>query len=239
MAVDRTAFADTVFFGAGVPVYGPETEANKKWYWREVPKTPHDPEGAKRLLSAIGLVQTTDDGLLHDAGNRPARFTLLTQKGRPALERGSAVIRDELKKIGLTVDVVALEGNALIQRIVAAKYDAIYFNADMTDTDPAVTPDFWFSFGEAHFWNMAQKTPATEWERRIDELMMRQIASSDELERKRLFDEVQKVFSEHLPVVYFVAPRVYVAASARVMNLMPAISKPQLLWTADTLAVAH
>ena len=33
---------------------------------------------------------------------RPARFTLLTQKGQTPLERGAAVIRDELAKIGLT-----------------------------------------------------------------------------------------------------------------------------------------
>ena len=239
MAVDRKAFADTVFFGAGVPVYGPETEANKKWYWADVPKTPHDPAGAKKTLAAIGLVDRNGDGLLEDAADRPARFTLLTQKGRPALERGSAVIRDELKKIGVVVDVVALDGNALIQRIVTAKYDAIYFNPDMTDTDPAITPDFWFSFGDAHFWNMAEKTPATDWERRIDELMTRQIASADEAERKRLFDEVQKIFAEHLPVVYFAAPRVYVAAASRVTNLMPVVLKPQLLWAADTLAVTR
>ena len=33
LAVDRKLFADTVFLGAGVPVYGPVTPANKKWYW--------------------------------------------------------------------------------------------------------------------------------------------------------------------------------------------------------------
>jgi peptide/nickel transport system substrate-binding protein len=239
MAVDRKAFADTVFFGAGVPVYGPETQANKKWYWADVPKTPYDPPAARKMLATIGLVDRNGDGMLTDAANRPARFTLLTQKGRPALERGSAVIRDELKRIGVAVDVVALDGNALIQRIVSAEYDAIYFNADMSDTDPAITPDFWFSFGEAHFWNMAEKTPATEWERRIDALMTRQITSADEGERKRLFDEVQKIFAEHVPVVYFAAPRVFVAASSRVTNLMPAVSKPQLLWAADTLAVTR
>ena len=32
MAVDRQRFADTVFLGAGVPVYGPVTPGNKKWY---------------------------------------------------------------------------------------------------------------------------------------------------------------------------------------------------------------
>ena len=33
LAVDRQVFADTVYLGAGEPVYGPETPANKKWYW--------------------------------------------------------------------------------------------------------------------------------------------------------------------------------------------------------------
>ena len=48
---------------------------------------------------------------------------------------------------------------------------------------------------------------------------------------------MQKIFAEHLPVVYFAAPRVYVATSSRVTNLMPAVSRPQLLWAADTIAV--
>ena len=52
--------------------------------------------------------------------------------------------------------------------------------------------------------------------------MRRQIASPDDGERKRLFDEVQKIFAEHLPIVYFAAPRIYVAASSRVINLTPA-----------------
>ncbi len=47
LAVDRKLFADTVFFGAGVPVYGPETPANKIWYWPGLPQTPHDPAAAQ------------------------------------------------------------------------------------------------------------------------------------------------------------------------------------------------
>ena len=69
--------------------------------------------------------------------------------------------------------------------------------------------------------------------------MARQIASSDEAERKTLYDEVQKIFAEHQPIVYFVAPRIYVAHSARVINLTPAEFRPQLLWRPDTVAVVH
>ncbi|MEP7305084.1 MAG: ABC transporter substrate-binding protein [Acidobacteriota bacterium] len=237
MAVDRQLFANTVFLGAGVPVYGPITPANRKWV-ASLPPVPHDPAGAVRELAAIGLSDRNGDGLLEDAANQSARFSLLAQKGNTSIERGAAVIRDELKKIGVTVDVVLLEGNAVIQHIMSGQYDAVYFRINATDTDPAINPDFWLSSGSAHAWNLEQKTPATEWERRIDDLMRRQMASPDEAERKRLFDQVQTIFAEHLPMIQFVAPRIYVAASARVANLTPtAFMRPQLLWSPDTIAV--
>ncbi len=239
MAVDRKVFADTVFLGAGVPVYGPETPANKLWYWPGLPETPHDPAAAKQLLATIGLTDRNGDGLLEDARNQPARFTLLTQKGRPNLERAATVIRDELRKIGVTVDVVTLEAGSVIKAFLTAKYDAVYFSAEKTDLDPGTNLDFWLSSGSAHPWNLEQKTPATDWERQIDALMTRQIASPDESERKRVYNEVQKIFSEHLPIVYFVAPRIYVASSARVTNVTPAEYRPQLLWRPDTVAVIH
>ena len=239
MAVDRQQYVDTVFFGAGVPVYGPETPANKQWYWAGEPKTPHDPAGATQLLASIGLADRNGDGVLEDARNQPARFTLLTQKGRPDLERGATVIRDELKKIGVIVDVAALDSGAVIQGFLTAQYDAVFFNPDKTALDPALNLDFWRSSGSAHMWNMNQTAPATDWERRIDELMDRQTAATDPRERKALYDEVQKIFSEHLPILYFAAPRIYVAASWRLTNLTPAVWRPQLLWSADTIAVAR
>jgi peptide/nickel transport system substrate-binding protein len=240
MAVDRALFANTVFLGAGVPVFGPITPANRKWYATELPPVPYDPARARAQLESVGLLDRHGDGLLEDAGNRPARFALITQKGNTPLERGAAVIRDELRKIGLTVDVVLLEGNATIQRFLSGDYDAVYFRMATTDTDPAVNPDFWFSSGSAHVWNLEQKTPATDWERRLDEVMRRQAATFDDADRKRLFDEAQKIFAEHLPMIQFVAPRIYVAVSTRVTNLTPtAFSRPQLLWAPDTIAVVH
>jgi peptide/nickel transport system substrate-binding protein len=240
LAVNRQLFADTVYLGAATPAFGPITTANKPWYSPDVPHTPYDPARAKSLLASIGLTDRNGDGILEDARGEPARFTLLTQKGLSSLERGAAVIRDELKKIGLVVDVVPLEGNAVIQRFLSGRnYDAVYFRIATTDTDPAINLDFWLSSGTSHVWNLAQATPATPWERQIDELMTRQMTSSDAHERKRLFDEVQKVFAEYLPIIHFAAARVYVAASARVTHVTPAVLRPQLLWSPDTIAVRH
>jgi peptide/nickel transport system substrate-binding protein len=227
-----------VFLGAAAPVFGPVTPANKLWHSGEVPRTPHDVARAKSLLATIGLADRDGDRLLEDGRGTPARFTLLTQKGQTALERGAAVIRDQLKALGVVVDVVALEGNALVSQFLSGKpYDAVYFILGTSDTDPALNADFWTTSGGAHVWNPRQKTPATEWERRIDEAFAIHATSLDERERQRAFTEVQKIFAEHLPMVHFAAPRIYVAASRRVKNLAPAALRPQLLWSADTISV--
>lgn len=237
LAVDRQAFNDTVFLGAGVPVWGPITPANRKWYSADAVPAAHDVAKAKALLASIGLVDRNGDGILEDAGGRPARFTIVTQKGATSLEKGAAVLSDQLKRIGLVADVVGLDNSAVIQRFLSGNYDAVFFPLLPTDTDPANNLDFWLSSGSAHVWDIGERTPATPWEKQIDDLMTKQVATSDDAQRVRLFAEVQRIFAEHAPVIFFVAPKVFVATSIRVTGITPAVQRPQLLWSPDTIAV--
>jgi peptide/nickel transport system substrate-binding protein len=238
LAVDRRAFADTVYLGAGAAVYGPITPANKKWHADAVPQTPHDPARAKAMLAQAGLIDRNGDGIVEDERGNQGRFSISTQKGRSSLERGAVVIRDDLRKIGLVVDIVPMEGNALVQRLQSSQgYEAAFFQLPISDTEPAALQEYFLSSGGFHVWHYGQKKPATEWERRIDELMARYATSLDPAEQKKAFDEVQLVFAEHLPVIHFAAPRVFVAASARTLNLQPAVLRPQLLWAADSIGV--
>ena len=82
--------------------------------------------------------------------------------------------------------------------------------------------DFWLSSGNSHFWNPGQAKPATAWEARIDELTRQQVQAHDPAERQRLFLEVQRVFGQEVPALYFVAPKVTIALSPRVRNVTPA-----------------
>jgi peptide/nickel transport system substrate-binding protein len=160
------------------------------------------------------------------------------QKGNTASEKGAAVLRERFAAIGVAMDVVALDVNAVMSRWMENDYDAIYHQLSPTDTDPAGNLDLWLSSGRSHVWNPGQAQPATEWERRIDGLMRRQAASLDPAERQRLFGEVQHVFAEHSPALTFAAPHIYVATSARVRAGSAGVQRPQLLWSADTLSVA-
>lgn len=234
-AVDRESFADTVFLGAGAPVFGPVTPANRQWFSSSVPTDRFDPARARALLRQAGLDDRDNDGSLEDASGAAVRFSLLTQKGHTGRERGAAVLQQDLGDLGIQVDIVALEPGALFDRYSRADYDAMYFGMLASDTDPAVNLDFWLSSGAFHVWHPGQDTPSTEWERRIDNLMLRQVATVDHAERRRLFDEVQTIFASELPAIYFVAPRVFVAMSSRVANATPVVLRPQVLWDAERL----
>jgi peptide/nickel transport system substrate-binding protein len=236
-AVNREQFAETVFLGAAVPIWGPITPANKPWFSPDVPRYPYDPERAREILRGLGLEDRDGNGVIEDARNTEARFTMITQRGNTALERGSAALRDELAKVGIAMDVAPLELGAMIDRMLKANYDAIYYRPLFTSLDPAVNKDFWLSSGSGHIWNFAQKTPATAWEREIDMLMNEQGTTIDPQRRSALFNEVQRIFAENLPVIYFVAPRLYYAHSTRVSGAQPSVLRPQVLWRADTLSV--
>ena len=108
-----------------------------------------------------------------------------------------------------------------------------------SSTDPSIgMADFWFSSGSFHPWNPGQKSPATEWETRIDDLMHKVATAPTLSERQQLYAQVQKIFGEEQPAIYLVAPRVTLAVSNRVANPQPALQVPQLLWSAETLRVA-
>ncbi|MGH9372236.1 MAG: ABC transporter substrate-binding protein [Vicinamibacterales bacterium] len=236
--VDRQAIANSVYLGAAVPIYGPVTPRNATWYSSSAPAYPRDLAKARQLLAASGLTDRSGDGALEDATGTPARFSILLQQGVTVRERTVAILQEQLRGLGLGVDVVGVDLGSLFKRWQAGDYDTIFHGLQLSATDPAMNLDFWLSSGSAHVWNPGQPTPATEWERQIDELMRQQASATTLPERQRLFSDVQGLFGEYLPALYFVAPRVTLALSPRVANANPAPQIPQVLWSADTLAVA-
>ena len=236
-AIDREAFANSVFLGAGVPIWGPLTPGNQKWFSPNLPRYGYSLDRAREILAGLGLVNRDQDEWLEDSKGTEAQFNIIAYRGNSSVERGAAIIRDELKKLGIRVDVVLLEQGALIQRMVKGDFESINFVFTQSNLDPAMNSDFWLSSGSAHVWNMGQAKPATDWEKQIDDLMVTVMNSVDQAERKKTFDQIQKIFADQLPVIYFVAPRLYMGVSSRVGGLTPSILRPQLLWNVERMTV--
>jgi ABC-type transport system substrate-binding protein len=92
----------------------------------------------------------------------------------------------------------------------------------------------WLSRGSMHLWNLSGK-PRTDWEEEIDKLMTRQMTTVSQRERRTMYDRVQQLASEHLPLICLTSPHVLVGASSRLGNFEPSILRPHVLWNADSL----
>ena len=237
LAVDRQLLANTVFLGEAVPIAGPITPGHGEWYAADAVRPVLDRDGARRALTSAGLTDRNNDAMVDDAAGKTAQFSILTTKGSTVRERSADVIQEQLRKIGLQVNVVATDLRAVIDAWGKGEYDSIYFSMESDSVDPARNGDFWLSAGSFHLWNPRQAKPATTWEGQIDELMTRQATSMNNAERRRLLIEAERVLADHMPAVYFAAPKIIVATTARVRGVTPSVLAPYILWNADTLSV--
>jgi peptide/nickel transport system substrate-binding protein len=237
-AVDREEFAQTVFLGEAVPIWGPITPGNRLWFSPNVPRYRYDQARARALLAGIGLEDRNGNGVVEDRAGTEARFTVITQQGIGYYERGTTVLRDQAAAVGIALDIVPLEFSTMITRLLACDYDAIYMRPSASDLDPAGNLDYWLSSGSAHLWNMEQAAPATGWEKQIDTLMHEQSTTLDLPRRQAIFAEVQEVLADNVPVLYFAAPRLYYAHSRRLRGVVPSILRPPVLWNADSFSVS-
>ncbi len=241
-AIDRDAIIKSIFSGRAIPAYGFETPGNKKWFDPNTRKYSHDPEKALALLKEIGIEKRNGDDFLTDAAGNKIEFVLNTNTGNGAREKAAVLIADDLKKLGINVIFQPIEFNTLITRIDDTHdYDCILMGLQPgTSADPSDGMNTIKSGGYTHQWFPRQKTPSTDWEARLDQLMDAQIKTLDYAERKKDYDEVQEILAEQQPMIFTVTPMYYAAIRSDIGNLRAsALSSYRATWNAEELYFKH
>jgi peptide/nickel transport system substrate-binding protein len=150
----------------------------------------------------------------------------------------AAMILEDLRKIGVKVNIVTLDFPSLIDRITSSfNYEAAMLGLLNVDLDPNAQMNVWLSSAENHQWNPSQKTPATAWEAEIDKLMKQQASSMDDKKRKLAWDRVQEIVMREMPFLYLVNKNAFVAVSPKVKNVKPSVFRPQTYWNVEELAL--
>ena len=65
--------------------------------------------------------------------------------------------------------------------------------------------------------------------------MRRQLVTPEYAERKRLFDRVQAIVAENLPLVPLVSPNLLAGAKKDLANFQPVLIEPYTLWNVEQL----
>lgn len=211
-AMDRDAIVKVALGGHGKPNYNFVTARSTIWYNTNIMSYPHNPEKALALLAEIGIKPGADGALKDEAGN-PIEFVLLTNSGNDRRQKTGVIFQEDLKRIGIKVIFQPLDFNNLIDRMDNAQdFDCVLLGWAGGSPDPVYPMNILKSSGFSHQWYRAQKTPATPWEARMDELMNAQLKTLDQNERKKYYDEVQVILAEQMAMI----PTATMKASAAV-----------------------
>jgi len=235
LAIDRAAIVKLVYLGHASPIGVPVPPGNKAWVNTSIPLPVHSVEEARELLKAQHFSWTREGQLLDPDGKR-VEFSIVTTAGNADRVQTATLIQEDLKPLGMDVHVVPLEHRSLLDRVQRTHdYDACVLSLANGDADPTPDMGVWESTGGNHLWHPNEKSPATPWEAEIDRLMERQMVTPRYAERKRLFDRVQEILAENLPLIPLVSPNILVGAKGNLGNFRPALMDHYTLWNADEL----
>jgi peptide/nickel transport system substrate-binding protein len=239
LGIDRDAIVRLVYQGRGAALWGPVTPGNPRWANAALVHGPRSLDKSRQLLAEAGFrLMSGENGepRLVDADAKPVEFSIVTSASNADRAKMAMLIQDDLKQVGMRVQVVPLELRSLIDRITQTKeYDACVLGITSYDADPNPELNVWLSSGGMHLWNPSQKRPATDWEAEIDRLMEQQLTATNTAQRKKLYDRVQEILAERQPMIFLAAPDILVGAKKSIGNFHPAVLEPYVLWNVEQL----
>ena len=114
-------------------------------------------------------------------------------------------------------------------------YEACVLGLVTGDADPNPEMNVWLLDGGTHLWRLRHLRPPEPWEAELDRLMRQQLVTRRVPERKKLYDRVQELVAENLPLICIASPDVLVAAKSTLANLQPGVIPDYALWNADSI----
>jgi peptide/nickel transport system substrate-binding protein len=234
-AIDRGGIVRLVYRNRGVALATHVSPGNKAWFNSSIPLPIRSLPHARELLKAAGYSWKADNTLV-DSGGQPVEFTILVSSSN--IQRGqiATLIQDDLKVIGIAAHVVPLEVRSANDRVLNSHdYDAIVMGLVSGDADPTPDMNILMSNGQTHLWHLEEKSPATPWEAELDQLMQKQLITLDYQQRKKIYDQVQEVLAQQLPMTYLASPNILVGAQDNLGNFHPAIIEQYTFWNAEEL----
>jgi peptide/nickel transport system substrate-binding protein len=236
-AIDREGIVRLVYNGRATPIWSQEAPGNKMWVDSLLPDPPQSVEHARELLKSAGFSWNSTGNLL-DSHGQPVEFSILTSSSNAERSKMATIIQDDLAQLGMNVHVVSLDFGAMVDRLLNSfDYEAAVMGLGSGDADPTSEMNVWLSSGGTHLWDLTESKPATPWEAQMDHLMNEQEVTLNYARRRQLYDQVQQIVAQELPIICLASPHILVGAKNRIGNFHPAILAPYVLWNIDQLYV--
>jgi peptide/nickel transport system substrate-binding protein len=175
----------------------------------------YDTKRAVELLESIGIKQD-QRGIMRDSQGRQIEYDLSISSGATVLSDIASIIRDEMEKLGIRVNIRTVDFQKLVEQL-SFDYDwqSVIISLGRGNLFPGQGNNVWPSTGNLHLWYPLQESPATEWEARVDYLYNEGKHTIDREKAREIWDEYQRILLEQCPVIYLLRQRSFYALRNR------------------------
>ncbi len=227
-AINRDTMTNNIYRGLGTPLHSP-IPAQSPFYLspKEGLKTySYDLQKSKDLLLSAGFKYNAEGKLLDTEGNK-VRFTLLMATGKKVREQMGTQIKQDLDKVGIQVDTQFLSFNTYLEKLKLTKNWDTYLGAFTGGLEPHSGYNIWSTKGSLHSFNQGPQAgeppikgwEVADWEQKIDDLYVKASQELDEVKRKELYAETQRIIAEQVPLLYMVNPLTFEAVRDRISGI--------------------
>lgn len=191
MAIHRDQIVDRILFGMGKAAAAP-FEASMSFANQALQPLPYNPKNARALLMEAGWEDSNADGIVEKNGH-PFAATLYTYPQRPGLRPMAQALQAQLQQIGLKIDIRVMDYSAIADAIKPG-------DMRLTAAATAMIPDpdyflrnYYHSKGDSNSWGYHNA--------QVDRLLDEGCQTAQPRKRKAIYDEIQKIIYEEMPVV--------------------------------------
>jgi peptide/nickel transport system substrate-binding protein len=203
LAMNRQEMVDVVTLGLGQPTTSIIPPSVPKWADASIGAEGYDPQKANQILDGLGYTRGSDG--VRVANGHPMDYTLLQPTGLTGHDRVVDLIRADLAKIGVKVEVKVVDGDAFGQALVSPSANAPGFDLAVDDWIAKWDPDFMlslFTCGQRGNYN-----EAAYCSKAYDAAYEKQATLLSEVQRKNAVDQAQALLDRDKPwIPLFVNP---------------------------------
>ncbi len=201
LAIDQSSILSEVLLNKGEAATGPFLPTS--WaYDQNLKSQPYDPEQAKTILSELGWKDFNREGYLIKGARQVLELNLLLAQGQPVQEATALLIKEQLKKIGVKVNLSSVDARTFIQGLRYGQYDAMIFSwKNDFKVDPTAV---WHSAPEKGIYNFILKYSNPS----VDSLIDRGLATLSRRKAKDIWVKFQQIIADEIPATYLYVPNV-------------------------------
>ncbi|MFN8522028.1 MAG: ABC transporter substrate-binding protein [Chloroflexota bacterium] len=198
--------------GLGQPQYTFLNPANVKWYSPDVEKYEFDLARSKQLLQDAGY--KLDGGRLLAANGQQVKLRVTFPVSSNPRSKIAAYLQQQLKQLGIDVEVRGLEANAYFDEVKKKNFDLSLGTWGGGSIDPDLS-------SKGQLISDGQQNITSFKSEKVDELFRKGATEMDDAKRKVVYRDIQKVVNDELPTMYLYSLKTFTPMSKRVQGVQP------------------